>query len=84
MFDDICDVTLSINFAKSEDGYSEPYSPSRCSKNADHYRCFKCYGTSSEHCSECSGTEQISHLHPMAQLLNNVLMKRLNNGKSPA
>ena len=46
MFEDICEVTHSINFAKSDDSDSEALSSIFVLNNdeRERYRCFKCFG----------------------------------------
>lgn len=81
MLEDLCEVTLSINFNKSDDGDTSDLrsSPLLHKKNSDRYKCYRCFGTGTSECSECRGSELISRNHPMARLLNSVLMKKLNH-----
>lgn len=45
-------------------------------------KCFRCFGTSTRLCSECNGSEMITNTHPLAMLLNEVLLRKLNITKN--
>jgi hypothetical protein len=41
-------------------------------------KCFKCFGTHQLNCEVCHGSEMISIAHPLARLLEDILVRKLN------
>jgi len=83
MLEDLCEAALSIKFNHSDGEWSDLHSsPEKDKDGVFKVKCFKCYGTNNFNCKECGGNQKIQSTHPMAFLLNDILMKKLNLKKS--